>query len=917
MKVKQKLFIENHVHLKKQDRPITGVHSPDHDLTGWVTDKSFILSNSSAFSRYDTKVGGQRYNILEGTFKSDWNSVVSRGIKFDYLESFKYLNSLTWTPVFSTGSFSIYWNVLNLFSSFHYSSILKRVGDHFEIDLRDDCIVSSIECAIWTRDDFYVKHPYYRVAYRNQFSKNIAYKGPFSLKGTWNNLNGYYYPLYLDKQLALSKSELDVDNSGERVRKYKFDEYPDVIFYSTDTDINKAQATNNETYPFYPNEGLETLERKNEFIIEDGKIKTSKLLEVKAGVKESDIESVRSYWENKSQSNPNGRFVFTKYFPIEENTLEVIAMSSADKIINLNEVKNLDYEDDSECIYQVDYDLGIIRVGGFQRIELSLLEDISEKDTEILVTNKFDLKSYPESGIFKIGSELIYYSNKTTNGFFNCRRGFKNTKAESYKASTNLQHIKNGKSINSNYTIYCKYNAVPKIRYEVSDIKKRYANKYGFLNVKPIDNLRENGIIQISTVDKNVGSLKLDVDANLIFGSMYGPIFYGTDYRRVIATAFDRLGNPVDDIEITIKIVSGPGFLNYSLREYTGISNNEGEIYSLYGVPYDWESIAKKVFSVTHSANTTRMVVEPIPSGLIPEKIQVYQILKHDPVLGTLGKKVSGYTGLLTYGHNMDPSFNKTAVDLTFVQRDSTSSFEFGSCYIVVSDGNTQIKLGPKRIIQTIDLIDEDTNSNTFGTPIGTRIILEESIPQAYANYTVRHAELFEGPWDNPINEGDFRSSGPVRFNSEDVNGCRRVLYEWRDDIEHPLSGDMGAYYPVRPDTVTNELLVFNKLLPLPDPENIDSNLGGYLVVSSDVAEFVAECVDPISGNIIRSNKVKIRIDIPAYLNGVSYRTGLPIPYGFKLVTEDFNDCSGIGGANFLSINPLDYNILDLMLEIE
>ena len=30
----------------------------------------------------------------------------------------------------------------------------------------------------------------------------------------------------------------------------------------------------------------------------------------------------------------------------------------------------------------------------------------------------------------------------------------------------------------------------------------------------------------------------------------------------------------------------------------------------------------------------------------------------------------------------------------------------------------------------------------------------------------------------------------------------------------------------------------------------------------------------------------------------------LPVPYGFGLVTEDFNLGGGLGGSNFLTINP-------------
>ena len=116
----------------------------------------------------------------------------------------------------------------------------------------------------------------------------------------------------------------------------------------------------------------------------------------------------------------------------------------------------------------------------------------------------------------------------------------------------------------------------------------------------------------------------------------------------------------------------------------------------------------------------------------------------------------------------------------------------------------------------------------------------------------------------------------------------------------------MGAFYPVRPDEVQPTSMTFyNRNLPIPAPFDQESNLGGYVAVIPDMVKFYAYAKDPVSGRIITSNTIRVRLDLPSYLNGVDKSNpALPIPYGFTFITEDFNVGTGIEGANFLSINP-------------
>ena len=824
MKSKKSIDIVSHVYKEEKTRPITGVHSPDFNLSGWKFERDSVRSKNEAKMNYNTYVGGQEYNIEEGSFKSDWNSIVLDNISFHKIEEFRLANNKTWTPLYTRGVYSIYWNYVNLYSSFHYSGVLEQEKEYDYIELEEDCVQSSIEVAIWTRDENYIKYPYLRFQFVNEFE--------------------------------------EIENEKIRVPQY---------------------------------------------LIHNNILKTNRSKTIEIGSNEKDYESIESFWEEKGVGNSNGRSVFTKYFPIKKDSLEVVAVDKVGNVISLKEKENIYLEDDSEYIYHVDCDLGIIQIGGQQDPELILLDEIDEYQTTIAVLNQDEMRAYPQTGFIKIQDEIIFYKNRNYNTFFQCTRGVKGSSPSSHRIGTYFQGIKNGKSIDSRNKIYCKYKAIPKVRYEVSDKIERFANNYGFLNLKPIYNVKENGIIQISSVDRNVFDIKLEVDADLIQGNTYGPLFYGTDFRQFTARALDRLGNPVPDIEITIKFSYGPGYLSYSLREFTGISNSEGEIYTLYGVPYDWESVSKRVLSVTHEGQSTKMELERLPVSVTPDTVQLYQVLKQDPILGTDGRKLDPWVDYNGVSKNWSVSsvYNLSVAIGLNVEQDVASKYEGGKIEIHLIDPNSGTKKRFDRTIAQAVNWPETTNSSQeiFGEFIGIAFFTKESIPSTYSNWDLDYIVAFE--------------KDAVRFSEINMNGQRRVMYEWRDDIKHPITNQNGAYFPIRPSSIDGDFITFlDKKLPLPEPNNVDSNIGGYLAVCSDVAEFYAECVDPISGNIIKSNKIKVRIDIPEYLNGVSNQTGLPIPYGFKIASEGFTDASGIGGATFLTINPFDYNLTDLMLEI-
>jgi len=900
MKISQALNIKSYVHQEEKVRPITGIYSKDFDLFGCITEKDFFIDENNIRSQYNTFIGGQKYNILEGTEKKDWNSIVRDSISFLNITKIKLNNLESWTPVYERGAYSIYWYMINLYSSFHYSGTVIESSSEMKIKLDENCSRNSIEVAIWTRDLNFVKHPY-KVYQYSEKDRNIKFTGPFAVR----NSSGWTYPLFTDKEPIMARDSV-AENS---MKRFESIEINGNIFYYSPGDLLQNQPNNKMNLAVYGIEAQEDDVRVPVYKIVDEQIILSPSHNIKVGVEENDFLSIKNYWEEKGKGNSNGRLVFTKYFPIKKDSFSLVAIDSFNNVKVLKEVNAISSHDNSEYIYSVDYDLGIIQIGGVQEPDLILKEDLSIDDIQISVLNMKEMRTYPEFGILKIKDELIYYKSKNHDTFFECSRGFNNTVPSSYVRGEVFRSIQNGKSIDASNKIYCKYDAVPKVRYEVSDRIERYANKYGFLNLKPIYNVRENGIIQISSIDKHISDIKLEIDADTISGNIFGPVYYGTDFRQFTAIAIDSLGNPVEDIEITIKIAYGPGWLGYSLREYTAISNSEGEIYTLYGVPYDWNSISKKITEVVQDGYSTIMTAERLPESIAGDGIQIYQVMKHDPILGTNGKVMDpwiSYNGDLNWDH-YDATFNKAWVKVLTNESDLVSNYEGGDISVFLEGPNQEVVRFDRKIIQSIRMADEYYLSGVLnpnqGSIIGVKFVLDTNIPTQYSSWSLKEVTVFERE--------------AVRFSPINLNGSRRVIYEWKADAVHPITKLQGAYFPLRANRVIGNKLYFDeKLLPIPEPYGANSNVGGYLAICSDIAEFYAECVDPTSGNIIKSNRIRVRVDIPPYLNGVSIENGLSIPYGFKFANENFIDASGIGGATFLTINPFDSNISDLMLEI-
>jgi hypothetical protein len=642
--------------------------------------------------------------------------------------------------------------------------------------------------------------------------------------------------------------------------------------------------------------------RHQEYMIGDGQVYVPTHWKKIVGEIDSSFavteEILESCFEYKDRGAPSGRDVFCDFFPIEQGSVSLFILKDTGEINEFTEVSNLNFSGSGDSHYSVDYDLGIITTGGYKAPNVHLAVDIEDFEDEIQCITDFDVfAAYPEQGTIQIGTEKILYTGKGRLAFLGCVRGFDGTSAQDHSAFTAVEDQQHGKAITSISRIYIGYTAVPRIEYEVTDYDLRTANENSPLDIKPLSNVDTNKIIQISPVEPNLARIELTVDRDVIGGNIYGPLYFGTDTAKLTATAYDSADNPVKGIDITIEKLSGAGNLNGFANSFTQESNSKGQMCAFYNSPYSWDEISKSVLSFAASGGKTTMVVEPLPPLLDTDTITVYQVLKHDKILGTQGLYIdtTGTVGVNTVLWSDGSLRSNAEVTLSsIVIHEHVDRFKGGVAIIQMADG---IKY--RRTIQNIFEERASLDKSITGYTLG----FTSTVP-SFNTSTVDYVQLLEEQaeeWDAAF-----------------LDGVRVVLYEYRNDVEHPVTGSLGAYYPLRPDSATTNTIVFEgRELPTAAPYDEESNLGGYIVVTSDIAEFQARGTDPVSGRVVVSNKLRLRLDLPPYLDGVD-RTGvLPIPQGFTFVTDESNVGAGIGGANFLTINPQAEGIHAFGLHLE
>lgn len=567
-----------------------------------------------------------------------------------------------------------------------------------------------------------------------------------------------------------------------------------------------------------------------------------------------DYDNITTYCVELGRGNDSTKDFFLDYFPVDVNSVRAFIVYDDNSVEEWPLTDSLDYVYAETATLLLDEDLGVITSGGAEYSDLRLLENITDADTIISVYDTSDLKGYPLKGILNIGSEQIAYSNRHDNYFYDCTRGYNATIADAHVAGDSVSIERRGYPITSNARLFAYYESCPRIDYEVTAYNLRTAND----NVKPSLHTTSSKILEISTKTLDLDSLVLETDRSSVGGSVYGPMYFGTDTSKLIVTAYDSNGNQVQDIDVTLEITDPAfGLIDGETTSVEKVTNSEGKAFAYYNSPVDIDVYAEKFDSVNYSSGSTIFNLSNFSNLTTVNDVFIFQILKHDPLIGTQGWKLIP----LSYSDVAVPGITGKFTFDMFISDEYLDGF----IYVFDNLGNLYTR--------------------TISKIVDTVVYVSENLPAMTIDYVL----LFR--------EDD------VIWDPETLNGIPVVLYEWNATAIHPVTGDSGAFCPVFPSALTTSGPIYSGSLPAPAPEDPDSNLGGYLIVAPKTVSIRAYAVDPYSGETIYSNTISFIIKLPPSLRGVDFTGTLPVPTGFNLsgIEEDIG--SGIGGANFFTIN--------------
>jgi hypothetical protein len=797
------LEIKNWVSASDKVHPLTGVHS-DEGTSGWIWNRRLLPAATLDSSRFLTYVGGHEDGLFDGTSLKDWQSGVVDGIEYESIVHMRLHDALTWTPRYTTGSFSVYWDKRSLYSDYSFSENVSWLeNSRHKMTLRDDAVYNSITAQLFKR---------------------------------------------------LPTFEIVTIRESTMV-----DAFTAII-------ANGARATLSSGYDI---DWTQVETRKREMLVADGVLYFNQDMSIQVGADYVDSSDLIESWQSMGAGLMSGRSLFCQYFPFYAGSVELVSVDSSGDVTVWTEKTNLNFSQSTDNHFAANYDLGVITTGGYQALDLVLAVALDELDTEVQVIISDDMDSYPDQGIIVVEGEKIYYLAKTRKAFIDCIRGYDSTTAADHAKGVLVLDVQHGAATTNNW--YVRYTAVPRVEYEVSEYDLRTANYSKWLDVRALANVKTNNIVQIVSADSNLASIKLTTDSQLLGGNLYGPIYYGTDTSKLTATGYDDAGNPVEDLDLSIFIKSGVGQLNGSLSTYTAMSNSLGQTYAFYNAPYSTDDTVMEVTKTEHVGSDTHLTVN-FTAAVVPSEVWVFQILKHDPVLGTAGDSVVAFAA----GVASEPN---------------------GLGYVDVYMSMTEDYNGGTILL-------EDATGVRHNLPI-------RWAEQQYASVTLEpYVRLFlditaASAWIVGTAKAWLFQSTAVEWNTSKKRGARVILYEYSSAARHPITGVAGAYTPVRPTSVSGNVLVFaNRLLPIPDPADRETNLGAYVVIAPTEVRCSAYGRDPFSGHIITSNDIRLRLRLPNTLTGVDESGALPIPYGWTLITEEFNIGAGLDGANFLTVNP-------------
>ncbi len=701
---------------------------------------------------------------------------------------------------------------------------------------------------------------------------------------------GVYSIFHLSKKLYSNKSSCEVLNvEGTNLEgnhtyeiKNKFiDSSVSITLFKRDSNFNNIPA-----YTYSYDTALND-ELSFRFESDTNKIEFKSLKQIQIGSSAGPtVDEVQCKYEHLGLGNKHRGICYTEYFPAENLELKTI---QNDMIYDWTPVSNFIDSSATDRHYILDKETGrILFSNNYPVVNFSIKDDSGG-----VLELHGSTESFPERGYITVGvqSELLYFYGKKKYGLYVCNPDLSERGVSSLNEGE-LGTLKyGGMRLKNLEQIYVSYTAKPRIDFECIDGGLFSSD----LNIKPYTKINSNGIIELSPQEKHVSELTLTCDKSKIGRDIYGPMFLQGDTTILKAAALNNNKKPVSEIDITFFGREGSFEGDVPAPDgITKVSNKEGIAKAAYFYPYSNNALSG-YSEVYLDGNDSYLIYNNLGIGTQIEDITIFQVFKTDAFSGSLGRELNVVDKKII---NLD---NKMLLKL-----EDKIGLDYKEYELNQLDRSKDIADYVPRQLNLCDgkewntgmcLIELDYNMGTVGPVLIEKVIDETSIQIRTSGLSqfrkIRHLPIKKVHMYKRA-ELDWSGLGqPAEISPEERlnRSLNKVLYK--------IDGATGLYEKVIPSRIVNNRIYFDGIhLPANSMSDRNNIIAMYKIMASKNVTLHARCIDPATGFEIRSNQIKLKIDFPNYLKSEN---------GFRFKTLDSEDSGGLGGANFIAINPTDH----------
>lgn len=185
--------------------------------------------------------------------------------------------------------------------------------------------------------------------------------------------------------------------------------------------------------------------------------------------------------------------------------------------------------------------------------------------------------------------------------------------------------------------IYAVYRPTIEVEYEPENCNNFLTAP--FVNLSPVRVSTNRGFIYISEKELRVAYLELSADTTYIGDDIYGPLYLGSDYCFLVATAYNNSGQPVPGVEVSFYLDRDEdGKLNGATAlagtEIIATTDGEGKARVVYSSPRSVEAVGQYLEHTSGDVASELTLIHNngINSDTL-DSLYVYQVFDDDGML--------------------------------------------------------------------------------------------------------------------------------------------------------------------------------------------------------------------------------------------------------------------------------------------